>query len=146
MGINSRTIQASPERVWSVLADGWLYPVWVVGATRMRDVDANWPEIGAKIHHSAGVWPLVVNDHTEVLEADAPRHLKLRARGWPMGEAHVTLTLTPTGSGTQVQIDEEAVAGPARTIPKPAMDLVIRMRNVESLRRLGFIAEHRPAH
>ena len=28
-----------PSAVWAVLADGWLYPVWVVGAARMREVD-----------------------------------------------------------------------------------------------------------
>ena len=32
----SRVVQATPEQVWDVLADGWVYPVWVVGATRMR--------------------------------------------------------------------------------------------------------------
>ena len=49
MSVNSRTIRATPEKVWEVLSDGWLYPVWVVGATRMRDVDASWPQVGAKI-------------------------------------------------------------------------------------------------
>ena len=26
-----------------MLADGWLYPLFVVGASRMRDVDDDWP-------------------------------------------------------------------------------------------------------
>ena len=29
----TRTIEATPDQVWAVLADGWLYPLWVVGAT-----------------------------------------------------------------------------------------------------------------
>jgi uncharacterized protein YndB with AHSA1/START domain len=67
VSVNSRTINATPEKVWEVLSDGWLYPLWVVGATRMRDVDQAWPQVGAKIHHSAGVWPAIVDDNTEVL-------------------------------------------------------------------------------
>ena len=67
MSINSRVIKTVPDRVWDVLADGWVYPVWVVGATRMRDVDRGWPELGSKLHHSAGVWPLIVSVDTEVL-------------------------------------------------------------------------------
>jgi len=38
MAHNERRIGTSPERVWDVLADGWLYPLWVVGATRMREI------------------------------------------------------------------------------------------------------------
>lgn len=143
MSVNSRTIHATPEKVWEVLSDGWLYPLWVVGATRMRDVEAAWPQVGAKLHHSVGVWPAVVDDNTEVLEAEPGRLFKLRARGWPMGEAQVTITLTPSGDETRVQIEEEAVSGPAALVPKPAMDLMIKVRNVESLRRLAFVAERR---
>ncbi len=70
MATNTREIRTVPDKVWDVLADGWLYPLWVVGATRMRDVDASWPAVGAQLHHSAGVWPLVLDDTTEVLEAE----------------------------------------------------------------------------
>ena len=105
---NERTIRALPDQVWDVLADGWLYPVWVVGATRMRDVDRTWPAVGSRLHHSAGVWPVVVSDSTEVLENRPGSLLRLRARGWPIGEAEVTLTLTAQGSDTRVTIDEEA--------------------------------------
>ena len=54
----------SPEKVWEVLADGWLYPVWVVGASRMREVDDHWPAEGAKLHHSVGTWPALLDDTT----------------------------------------------------------------------------------
>ncbi len=43
MSTNSRVVEATPEQVWSILADGWLYPLWVVGASRMRQVDDHWP-------------------------------------------------------------------------------------------------------
>ena len=83
MSTNERTIEATPERVWDVLADGWLYPLWVVGAARMRRVDPGWPEVGTRIHHSVGLWPLLINDHTEVLEMRRGEFLRLRARAWP---------------------------------------------------------------
>ena len=66
MSTTSRTIAATPEQVWSVLADGWLYPLFVVGAARMRDVDETWPAVGARLHHSIGAWPLMIDDTTEV--------------------------------------------------------------------------------
>jgi uncharacterized protein YndB with AHSA1/START domain len=140
---NERTIEALPDQVWNVLSDGWLYPAWVVGATRMRDVDKEWPAIGSRLHHSAGVWPLVVSDSTEVLESRPGRCLHLRARGWPLGEAEVTMTLTAQGSGTLVTIDEDVTNGPGRLVPAPLRAVTVRIRNVETLRRLAFIAEHR---
>ena len=35
----TRTVDAPAEAVWAVLADGWLYASWVVGASRVREVD-----------------------------------------------------------------------------------------------------------
>ncbi len=145
MTINTRVLATTPDRVWDVLTDGWLYPLWVVGATRMRAVDANWPEVGSKIHHSVGVWPAVLDDDTEVLECDPGRFLRLRARGWPLGEAEVAIRLTAQGAGTLVAIDEEAVSGPGSYLPGPVKAVSIKIRNVESLRRLAFLAEGRVA-
>lgn len=42
----SRRVDAPAEAVWSVLADGWSYANWVVGAARVRDVDPGWPAQG----------------------------------------------------------------------------------------------------
>ena len=42
----SRSIAAPAEAVWAVLADGWQYATWVVGASRVRAVDAGWPQGG----------------------------------------------------------------------------------------------------
>lgn len=143
MTVNTRTIRARPDKVWDVLADGWLYPLWVVGATRMREVDDDWPAVGSRLHHSVGVWPLVLDDNTEVLEVDPGRSLRLRARGWPMGEAEVVITLTPEGSGTRVDLAEDAVRGPGLLVPKFLRGPMIRWRNVEALDRFAHIAERR---
>jgi uncharacterized protein YndB with AHSA1/START domain len=143
MATNTRVIKTVPDKVWAVLSDGWLYPSWVVGATRMRDVEPAWPATGSKLHHSAGVWPLVINDNTEVLECDPGRFLKLRARGWPLGEAEVAITLSAAGADTSVEIREKAVSGPGALVPAPLENLLIGFRNTETLRRLAFIAEKR---
>lgn len=141
---NSRLVHATPEHVWEILADGWLYPLWVVGASRMREVDDQWPAVGSQLHHSVGSWPMLIDDSTEVLESVAGSKLVLRARAWPTGEAGVAIHLRPNGAGTEVVIEEDPVSGPAALVPKPLRDLPLRWRNVETLRRLAYLAERRP--
>lgn len=143
MSMNEQAAHCTPDAVFSVLADGWLYPSWVVGASRVRDVDEHWPAPGSRLHHSVGAWPMLIDDYTEVLELDAPRLIRLRARGWPTGEAEVTITAEPTPAGCRISIEEHASAGPARLVPRPAMDAVLKIRNVETLHRLAMIAEGR---
>ena len=94
-----RTTSASAEAVWKILADGWTYPAWVVGASRMRRVGADWPAVGAELHHSLGVWPLLIDDVTRVLAARPERELRLRGKGWPAGEVEIHLLLRPHENG-----------------------------------------------
>jgi len=126
-----------------VLSDGWLYPSWVVGASRMRDVDETWPKPGSHLHHSVGVWPLLLNDSTTVRDWDPPRRVVLRARGWPLGEATVRITAEPFGEECVVRIVEVAAEGPARLMPRWFTNLVIGWRNRETLHRLAYLAEGR---
>ncbi|WP_295659709.1 SRPBCC family protein [uncultured Nocardioides sp.] len=143
MSTNSRLIEAPVEKVWDVLADGWLYPLFVVGASRMRDVEESWPAVDATLHHSVGVWPALIDDSTTVLECVPHERLKLRARGWPAGEAEVTFLLDAQDGATEVTIVEDAVSGPGLLVPKPLRDIQLAWRNVETLRRLAFVAERR---
>ncbi len=143
MSTTSRPISATPEQVWSVLADGWLYPLFVVGAARMRDVDETWPAVGSQLHHSVGTWPLLIDDTTEVLEVVEERRIVLKARGWPAGEARVEISLSPTADATVVTIVENATAGPGALVPKPVQDVQLHVRNKEALRRLAFVVEGR---
>lgn len=143
MSTTSRPIAATPEQVWEVLSDGWLYPLFVVGASRMRAVDDSWPAVGSRLHHSVGTWPLLINDTTEVLEIEENRRLLLLARGWPAGQAHVDISLQPSGDTIVVTITEDATAGPGLLIPKPLRDVQLHARNVETLRRLAFVVEGR---
>lgn len=140
----SRRVEARPEDVWRVLADGWSYPSWVVGASRMRAVDPRWPQVGARLHHSAGAWPLLVNDSTSVVVSVPDRRLTLQARGWPLGEARVDLRIEPDGDGCVVTIFEDATHGVGRLVPAPLRQLALGGRNTETLQRLAYLAE-RPA-
>ena len=143
MSTTSRPIAASPQRVWEVLADGWLYPLFVVGATRMREVDETWPAVGSRLHHSVGVWPALIDDTTEVLEVEEGRRILLLARAWPAGQAHVEISLEPDGKSTVVTMVEQVTSGPSALIPKPIQDPQLHLRNIETLRRLSFVVEGR---
>lgn len=139
----SRRFNCSPDQVFAVLSDGWLYPLWVVGASRMRDVDDGWPAPGTKLHHSFGVWPALIDDSTEVLEMEPGKRLVLEARGWPIGKARVEITAEADGEGALVSIAEDATGGPVRLVPEPIRQPTIDFRNRETLRRLAYIAEGR---
>ena len=143
MARNNRIIKAPVGDVFDVLADGWLYPSWVVGASRIRDVDASWPAPRASLHHSFGVWPFLINDKTVLLEWDPPRRAVLQAHGWPIGEAKVVITVRSHGDGCVVRIDEDAVEGPGRLVPKFIRSIGLTIRNRETLRRLAWLAEGR---
>lgn len=129
----------APE-VWKVIADGWLYSGWVVGASRIRAVDAHWPEVDARLHHSVGAWPLIIDDSTKVAAVDPGKSLELIARGWPVGEAKVVITLEDLGSQCRVTIAEDAVRGPGLAVPKALRDPAISIRNRETLKRLELMA------
>lgn len=139
----SRTIPVTPDRVFAVLADGWVYSGWVVGASHVRNVDGRWPAVGARIHHSVGPWPFVVNDVTTVLDVERDRRLELDAGMWPAGSARVRVTLVPVRGHTEVLMAEEAVGGPLSMVPRSAQAIVLRPRNRESLRRLSDIVVNR---
>lgn len=141
----TRRLNASPAQVWEVLADGWLYPLWVVGASRMREVDDEWPQPGARLHHSVGAWPMLLDDYTEAVEVEPASVLGLHARAWPTGAASVTLRLHAVGRETEVAITEDVVRGPGLLVPRPLRHAALRWRNVETLRRLAYVAERRSA-
>jgi hypothetical protein len=109
----------------------------------MRDVEEHWPSVGARLHHSVGVWPALLDDTTVVEEWSPPHRMVMRAKGWPIGEARVTLRVRSYGGGTVVRIDEEPVSGPATLLPDLLTTPLLRWRNSETLHRLAYLAEAR---
>ena len=127
-----------------MLADGWLYPLWVVGATRMREVDDDWPAVGSGIHHSVGAWPAVLDDDTEVARVRCRGALlELRARAWPVGEADVVPRPEAQGAGTGCRSRRTRSPDRARWCPSRSGRPRSTWRNAETLRRLAFLAERR---
>jgi len=129
-----------PQAVWDVLADPAGYGYWVVGSKVIRDAEPGWPAPGSKFHHTIGVGPLTVSDHTVALEADPPRLLRLRAKGRPAGTATVTLELQPRDSGTLVRMTENPDGVYSPLALNPVVHVTTKLRNAESLMRLEELA------
>jgi uncharacterized protein YndB with AHSA1/START domain len=145
VAINEIHIDAPPERVFEVLADWRSYGHWVVGSRRMRGCDPGFPAAGTRFHHQVGVGPLHLNDHTQVLEVDQPRKLNLKAKARPLfGTAVVDMTMEPAEGGTHVVMREDPGDRMTAFVFQPLTHLLVRGRNVESLRRLKELCEERP--
>ena len=139
-----QVINATPERVFAVLADGWTYSDWVVGTAHIRDVDPDYPRPGTKLHHKVGPWPLSLKDESVVLESEPPYLLLLKIKMWPMGAGKVRFLLTPVGDkATRVTMTEEFTEGPLLAARAKFNDLLLHGRNRESLRRLSDLATRR---
>ena len=147
MAENSTTIAATPEQVFDVLLDAWSYKDWVVGCDEIRGVDDNWPAVGSRFHHTVGFGPAKTDDDTKILEVDAPRRLLLEASARPAGVAEVEFLVEPDSEGEQttITINERIVDGPADAIPTPLVDVGLKLRNLETLRRLKNVVESRVA-
>jgi uncharacterized protein YndB with AHSA1/START domain len=139
-----RETTASRQRVWDVIADGWTYSQWVVGNSRMRAVSPDWPAVGSTIHHSIGVWPLLLDDETEVLESVPQEQLVLLAKGRPFGKARITLRLFDVdGGGCRIEMAEVPVGMPMGWVPERMALAAAVPRNRECTWRLAALAERR---
>lgn len=143
MAVTSVHTAASPEAVWAVLADGWLYSNWVVGTSHMRAVETAWPQPGSRLFHASGLWPAVRRDESVVEESEPVRRLVLTARARPFGEARVSVDLAPEGTGCRITMAEHPSAGPGKWVHNPAADRLLKHRNDEALARLAAVAERR---
>jgi len=140
-----RSTSASREQVWAVIADGWTYSQWVVGNSRMRAVDPQWPAAGSTIQHSIGVWPLLVDDVTVVEECVPLEQLVLLAKGRPFGKARITMRLFDIeGGGCRIEMAEVPVGAPLGWVPDRLALAAAIPRNRECTWRLAAIAERRP--
>jgi uncharacterized protein YndB with AHSA1/START domain len=147
MSTNSLVITATPDEVFAVLADARSYQHWVVGCDDIRAVEGDWPQVGSHFFHTVGVGPIKTKDNTKVVEVEPGRRLVLEARARPAGVARVIFELTPAEGGTRtdVKIEEYPIKGVAKTIDNPIQDGLIKLRNVETLRRLERVVMERKA-
>ena len=139
-----RDSSATREQVWAVIADGWTYSQWVVGNSRMRAVDADWPKVGSTIRHSIGIWPLVLDDLTVVQDCQPFERLVLLAKGRPLGKARITLRLSDIdGGGCRIDMAEVPVGAPMGWVPNRVALAAAVPRNRECTWRLAALAERR---
>jgi uncharacterized protein YndB with AHSA1/START domain len=139
------SIEAPSARVFDVISDPRTYPDWLLGAQKIRKVDASWPKPGAAFHHTVGAGPIRVSDHTSVLALDPLRSLELRAHVGPMGSARVIFTLREEHGVTEVDLEERPDGGLMRvlwsTVGRAALALGIWGRNGASLQQLKAYIE-----
>jgi uncharacterized protein YndB with AHSA1/START domain len=140
---NERFMPVPPQAVWDALADAGGYGYWVPGSRVIRDADADWPAPGSRFHHTVGVGPFEVSDHTEALEARPPELLRLRSKGRPLGTATVTMEMEPRDGGTLVRMNERLDGAAVVLDLNPLWWLITKARNAESLMRLEELAVRR---
>jgi hypothetical protein len=146
MAVVQRVMAATPEQIFAVLADGWSYSDWVVGTAHIRDVDRDWPNPGAQLHHKVAGLPLSPKDKTVVLDSAPPHWIVMRPYVWPLGELTASLTLTPiNGGATSVTLAEQFTAGPVGRFRSRIDDLFMHWRLREGLRRLSDLATRKHA-
>jgi uncharacterized protein YndB with AHSA1/START domain len=137
----TREVRASRQQIWDAMANGWTYAQWVVGNSRTRAVDSNWPEPGSAIKHSVGVWPLVISDETVVESCTPGEELVLRAGLGPLGAARITLRLKDIPDGCRIEMIETPASGPLNLLPDRLMLAAVFPRNRECLWRLSALAQ-----
>jgi len=134
-----------PEAVWDALADPAGYGYWVPGSKAIREADLHWPAPGSRFHHTIGLGPIKVSDHTVSLAARPPELLRMRAKGRPLGTATITLEMNRRDGGTVVRISERLDGAFVLLNLNPVLHLITKGRNAESLMRLEELALRRAA-
>lgn len=137
MARNRTHIPVAPSVVWARLADPYAYPRWVVGSDRTVSADEHWPLPEAEFRVRLVTGHV---DHTIVREVDPGRSIKLEV-GSMVGPASVLIELQASNGGTDVTLIENP-AGKVRPLRYlPPVQLLIKLRNVESLRRLRRLCQ-----
>lgn len=138
MARNQIHIDASPAAVWALLEDPFAYPEWIVGTDRTLEADREFPAQGAAFKVRFG---LGFTDRTRVRDLDPGRRIVLDAAAGLFGPARVTIDLRARGEGTLVTLVEDPAGKVTPLRYLPAVHVLLRLRNVESLRRLRRLAE-----
>ncbi len=136
MAVTRRHVHGLTRRaLFDVLRDGFSYGDWVVGTRTIRDVDDGWPAEGTRLHYTVGYGPLRHDDVTRSLSYVPDERLELEAQAWPMGTAKVVLRAEDSGDGVKLSIEEWPDKGVAARLHNPVLDLLVKVRNGETLRR-----------
>lgn len=143
-GTVSTDLAVPPQEAFRLLEDPGSFRRLVAGARRIRHFDPRWPEKGTRIDHTVGIPPLLIRDHTEVLDERAPERLLLDAHIWPLGRLRVEFLIEPGPGGSRLTVHEEPEAGPVNwPLLRSATRMAIQLRNREICRRFRKLTEAR---
>jgi uncharacterized protein YndB with AHSA1/START domain len=144
MAIFHVLIDRPPRAVWAVLSDGRAYAEWVAGTREIREVDHDWPQVGARIGFVVGAGPLTWQDRTIVRMVEPEQRLELEAHAGRLGTARISITILPWGESQSVVIvDEHPLSGLGERVHNVALDVALRFRNRRMVRTLGKVVEER---
>jgi hypothetical protein len=141
MAVLNLLIDRVPEAVWEVIRDGYSYARWVAGTQEIREVDDRWPEVGSRIHFTAGIGPLRFDDLTYVRRLDDDG-IELQAYAGSWGSARVSIEVRQWGEGqTLVIIDEHPLTGMPARWHNGLVEIMLRLRNRRMAAALKDVVE-----
>jgi uncharacterized protein YndB with AHSA1/START domain len=135
--VNRRFVPAPPATIFSVLGDGHSYERWVVGTSTILSVDRDWPLPGAKLRYRLGRGSASKDDETRAVRFRPGELLELEAVGKPFGTVTIEFWVDEVHGGSLITLIEHPNKGLAKVVHNKAFDLLIWLRNIETLRRLG---------
>jgi hypothetical protein len=132
--------------VFAVLRDGWSYAHWVVGTSEILAVDAGWPQPGSRLRYRIGRGRLSKEDETRAVRLVDGHELELEAVGRPLGTARVDFRVDRVRDGCLITIIEHPTKGALSSLHNPLFELLVYLRNVETLRRMEREVRRCAAH
>jgi carbon monoxide dehydrogenase subunit G len=141
VAVRHRLIQATPEAVWDVLADGDLYAEWVVGPSEVTPKDGQWPEVGATIAYEVRLGPLRLHNESVVRRCVPGSELELEAKAGRLGTARIAVELRSWGEQCLVIVDEHPLRGPGGLLHNVGVEALIQVRHRAMLARLASLCE-----
>ncbi|MEV5884714.1 SRPBCC family protein [Streptomyces sp. NPDC052020] len=141
MAVRHHLIKASPEAVWSVIADGSRYAQWVVGTSASRPKRGQWPHLDAAIEYEVRLGPVRLTNETVVRRCAEGTALELEAQAGPLGTARIALELRPWGEHCLVIVDEHPLRGAGGLVHNAGLEALIQLRHRAMLGRLARLCE-----
>jgi hypothetical protein len=136
-----RLIQASPNEVWKILADGSRYAEWVVGTSESRPVRGQWPQRDAAIRYEVRLGPVQLANETVVRHCEEGVRLELEAHAGALGTARIAIELRQWGEHCLVIVDEHPLQGAGGRLHNIGFEVLIQLRHRAMLARLAHLCE-----
>ncbi|MFE6286385.1 SRPBCC family protein [Streptomyces sp. NPDC057877] len=141
MAVRHRLVQATPQAVWDVLADGSRYGEWVVGPSEVTPEGGQWPRVGATISYEIRLGPVRLRNVSVVRRCEPGSALEIEAKAGRLGTARIAIELRPWGEHCLVIVDEHPLRGPGGLLHNVGVEALIQVRHRAMLARLAKLCE-----